>query len=146
MITINLGVTEKYNSELNQFEYEDKGVVRFEYSLRAVYEWEGVYKKPFLKGKLTSEESLDFYIMMALDPVNAEDITPSVARLLSEYIDDPSTATTFSEHGQNGNKSKTGKVYTSEEIYALMATSQIDLEWEYRNLNRLLAVLRVVSS
>ena len=38
-----------------------------------------------------------------------------------------------------------GKIYTAEEIYGLMFMSQIPLEIENRNLNRLLIVLRVIS-
>lgn len=37
------------------------------------------------------------------------------------------------------------KIYTAEEIYGLMFMSQIPLEFENRNLNRLLIVLRVIS-
>lgn len=151
LITIDLGSIEYYDSEKNEFVYEDGGKVRFEYSLKMLYEWEGKWKKPFLKESqdLTSEEALDFYMMMALDPIDEKFMTGEVMKKLSDYINDSQTATKFSSHGnsQNGNNTPSkGKVYTAEELYAMMITAQIPLEFENRNLNRLITILRVISN
>lgn len=149
MITIDLGEIEYYNDSTNEFEYEKGGIVRFEYSLKAIYNWEGKWCKPYLKGGLTDEEALDFYMRMALDPIDAKFITNDVVKVLSKYIDDSHTATTFStvDDGQNGGKSSIkGKVHTAEEFYALMFTAGIPIEFENRNLHRLLVILRIISS
>lgn len=149
MITINLGQLEYYNSAENEFIYEQGGVVRFEYSLKVLYEWEGVWKKPFLKDQagLTNEEVIDFYLRMALDPIDKKFMTRDVMETLSEYVRDPQTATTFTDHvnGQNANKTSS-KTFTSEELYAMMIASNIPLEFENRNLNRLITILRIVST
>lgn len=147
MITIDLGTLEYYDSEKNEFVYEEGGKVRFEYSLKMLYEWEGKWKKAFLKGNknLTTEEAVDFYIMMALDPIDKKFMTGEAMETLSKYVNDPQTATTFAD-GQNGNTSPSkGKIFTSEELYAMMITSNVPLDFENRNLNRLITILRVIS-
>lgn len=146
MLTIDLGRLEYYDSKENQFVYEDGGVVRFEYSLKVLYGWEGVWKKAFLNDKvdLNKEEIIDFYLRMALDPFDPKFLTKEVMSKLSQYIADGSTATQFTAtEGPKGRK--IGKTYTAEEIYALMFTARIPLEFEIRNLNRLLVILKVIS-
>lgn len=149
VLVIDLGTIEYYDSKKNEFIYEQGGIVRFEYSLKVLYKWEGKWKKPFLKGEVTNRELFDFYMTMALDPIDPRFMTEEVMKKLSEYISDSQTATTFSsiEPRQNGNQtSSRGKLYTAEEIYALMFMAQIPLEFEDRNLNRLLVMLKVISS
>lgn len=146
MITIELEDIEYYDSTSNRFMYANGGTVRFEYSLKVLYDWEAKWRKPFLKGELTDEETIDFYLMMALDPIDERCLTEGVMEVLGKYIGDTNTATTFSNHpnGQNGNMNK--KKYTAEEIYALMFAAGVPLEFEERNLNRLLVILRIIAS
>lgn len=149
LITIDLDTIEYYDSNINQFVYEEGGSVRFEYSLKTIYDWESKWRKPFLKGELTDNEWFDFYMMMALDPIDKKFMTDDVMEKLAKYIGDSHTATRFtsSQEGQNGNNGSTkGKVYTAEELYALMIMSNVPLEFENRNLNRLLVTLRIISS
>jgi hypothetical protein len=143
LITIDLGTVEYYNSDSNEFVYDEGGIVRFEYSLKVVYDWECKWKKPFLKGGLTDEEWFDFYLKMALDPIKEHFMTSEVITVLANYITDANTATTFSETQNSGSK---GKVHTSEEIYALMFESGVSIDFENRNLNRLLVILRIISA
>ena len=150
MLTIDLGNIEYYDPTKNEFTYEEGGIVRFEYSLRVLYEWEGVWKKPFLDKnvKLTSDEIIDFYCRMALDPFDIRFLTNKVMNKLANYISDSSTATTFrTPDGEGGSRvNRDGKIYTSEEIYSLMFSAGIPLDFEDRNLNRLLIILRIISS
>lgn len=149
MITIDLGTIEHYNPSDNTFTNLKGGIVRFEYSLKAVYDWEGKWKKPFLKNsELTHEEMFDFCMKMAMDPIDERFLTPEVIDILVRYVADDKTATTFNTiDGQNGNKSNgRGKHHTAEEIYALMFMAQVPLEWEYRNLSRLMVVLRIIDN
>lgn len=142
MISIDLGTIEYYDDNSNQFVYDEGGVVRFEYSLKAIYDWEGKWKKPFLKkDERTDDELVDFYMKMALDPIKEQFITPEIMNILSQYIADSHTATTFASSPQ-GQKAK---IYTAEELYALMTMSSIPLEFENRNLNRLMVILRIIS-
>lgn len=146
MISIDLGTIEYYDGDSNQFVYDKGGVVRFEYSLKAIYDWENKWRKPFLKGGLTDEEIVDFYMRMALDPIKEEFITYDVKVVLAKYIDDSNTATTLSSINKGDGQSNTNKLYTSEELYALMFQANVPLEFENRNLNRLLVILRIVAS
>lgn len=149
MITIDLGNIEYYDGNSNQFIYEEGGVVRFEYSLKAVYEWESRWKKPFLKGDITDEEMIDFYKKMALDPIKEQFLTGYVVKTLTDYISDSNTATTFSTppDGQNGNNPfSKGKIYSAEELYAMMFSAGVPLDFENRNLNRLMVILKIISS
>ena len=149
MISIDVGNIEYYDGSKNQFVYEEGGVISFEYSLKVIYDWEAKYRKPFLKGGLTYMETLDFYTMMALQPIDSQFINDEVMERLSKYISDSNTATVFAtaDEGQNGNKPFTkGKVYTAEELYTYMFANNIPLEFENRNFNRLLTMLRIISN
>lgn len=152
MITIEVEDVEWYDDAKGQFEMVKGGPVRFEYSLLAISEWESIYKKPFLKVTIdgttdvTEEEMIHLFHLMALDPVSRESLRyEGVYTKLSEYMSDDVTATTFSKN-QNGNRRVSPKVYTSEQIYAMMFMNGIPLEWENRNLNRLMVILNVVGS
>lgn len=145
MITIDLGNLEYFDNEANEFVYEQGGIIRFEYSLKAIYEWESRWKKPFLKGELTYGEMIDIYKCMALDEFDIKFLNDNVSKILSDYISDTNTATSFSETPSNGSASVKGKIHTSEEIYAMMFSASIPLEFENRNLNRLLTIIRVIS-
>lgn len=149
MITIDLGTIEYFDGSTNSFSYEKGGVVRFEYSLKALYEWEGRWRKPFLKGELTEKELVDFYMTMAMDPIEEKFLTHDVMMILADYIKDTNTATTFSSgpEGQNGNNPLSKKkLYTAEELYAMMFSAGVSIEWETRNLNRLFVVLNIIGS
>lgn len=147
LITIKKSRTEEYDSETNEFIYHDGSEVSFEYSLKAVFDWESRWKKPFLRNDLTNEESIDFYKTMALGPMDDDFLTVDVIQQLSDYINDPNTATTFTSNFGEGNTggSGKGKINTSEEIYASMFSAGVPLEFENRNLNRLLAILKIIS-
>lgn len=147
MITIDFGTIESFDEKTNAFTYDEVGKIRFEYSLKVLYEWEGKWKKAFLNERevLTNEEIVDFYVKMALDPFDKEYLTKEVMKILAKYISNPNTATRFSSRGPGGSSNTNGKVYTAEEIYARMFTEGIPLEFEHRNLNRLLTILRIIS-
>lgn len=147
MLTLNLGVIEEFDDEKNEFEYHTGGIVRFEYSLRAVYDWEGKWKKPFLTSKLSAEEYLDFYKLMALDPIDDMFLTDDVIMEIVKYISDNHTATSFANHTPSKKgPSRGGKHLTAEEIYANMFSAGVSLEFENRNLNRLFTILKVISA
>lgn len=146
MITIEIDGIEYYDDTLNQFRSFPAKTVTFEYSLFVIAKWESKWKIPFLTAKFKGADPrlIDFYLIMSKDrSLTPEYINENVANTLSKYINDSQTATTFT--AQNDNNSRSTKVYTSEEIYALMFMNHVPLEFEHRNLNRLLAVLRIIS-
>lgn len=144
-ITIDFGIVEEFNDDEQMFNYVEVGKVDFEYSLKALYDWEGKWLKPFKPEELTTEEFLDFCACMSHGKLDRKYISYEVANQLSKYIGEPSTATKIATpNGQNGNKVKQLKTYTSEEIYALMSQHRIPIEFETRNLNRLFTILKII--
>lgn len=148
MITIDVGSLEIYNPTKSEFEYFHGGLVRFEYSLKALYIWEGKWRKPFLKGELTEQELVDFYMTMAIDPIEEKFMTSGLMKQLADYIQEEHTATKFSSHQPKGNGGRVikPKIHTAEELYAIMLSANIPLEFEHRNLNRLLTILKITNS
>lgn len=148
MIRIKFDDLELYDEENNRFIKLPAKTVDFEYSLKAVSEWEAKWQIPFLDMKFAGNDPrlMDFYLCMSMDPtLMVESITPAIAEELSTYMNDPQTATTFS--GQNEDKTfRKPKSYTSEEIYALMIMNNVPLEFENRNLSRLLTILRIIAA
>lgn len=143
MITINLGVIEEYDAKTNTFTTIEGGTVRFEYSLKVIYEWEGIWQKPFLNSKLNDEQYISLFKLMALDPIDEQFITDEVAVELIKYINHTQTATVFSN---NDKTNKSSKYITSEELYVTMFQAGFPLEFENINLNRLLVMLRILSN
>lgn len=149
MISIDLGTIEYYDGINNKFVYEEGGIVEFEYSLKVVYDWEGKWGKPFLKGDANQEELNDFFIRMGNREFKKDFLSESVKKKLIDYIENSHTATKFNtyEDSQNDNNSTSkAKLYTAEELYALMISANVPLEFENRNLNRLLTIMRIVAS
>ena len=145
MITIEFEDLEFFDGE-SFITYPSKSV-NFEYSLLAISKWESKWKIPFLdvdnEFKPNDERLIDFCIFMAMDDnVSKEYFTNSnVVAKLSEYMKDSYTATKFS---QNEPKSYKKHVHTAEELYAMMFLNSVPLEFEKRNLNTLLTVLRII--
>ena len=146
MLTIHLGNIEYFDSKNNQFEYTEGGTVNFEYTLKVVYDWECKWRKPFLKGGLTEQELVDFYKMMAIETLDEKFLTTDVMIEIAEYIAKPNTATTFANHSTESSGPNKPTIYTAESIYAMMFSASIPIEFENRNLNRLLIILRIISS
>ena len=121
-----------------------------EHSLISVQKWEAKWHTQFIdpSRQRTSEESRDYIRCMVVKP-NVENIDPNVFVFIPDnimqkvinYIDDPMTGTTFSQHG---NKAKPRPKKTSaEEIYWQMITLGIPFECRTWHLNQLLTLIHV---
>lgn len=145
MLQIVVPVIEYYDEQKNRFIETKEQTLHLEHSLISLSKWESKWNKPFLSRKdKTQEETLDYIRCMTL----TQNIDPSVySRLSSEnisqvsdYINAPMTATTFSDH-------RTGKadrrIITAELIYYWMINYNIPFECQKWHLNRLLTLIRV---
>lgn len=121
--------------------------LNLEHSLLSVSKWEAIWCKPFLSDKeRTIEETISYIECMTVTPNNVD---PEVYRRIpqseyvrvNEYINSPSTATTFS--GPGGRGSKSGEIRTSELIYYWMTVCNIPFECQKWHLNRLLTLIRI---
>lgn len=146
MLTIKVEPGELFNSETNEF-IEIKGqTLQLEHSLVSISKWESKWKKPYLtKGDKTIEETIDYIRCMTI----TQNVNPNVYSNLSEqnlkdilaYIEDPMSATTFSDYRKGGPK----EIITSEVIYYAMFANNVPLECQKWHLNRLLNLLRIFS-
>lgn len=145
--------TYKENSDGEvEFIIHEGRTIRFEHSLRAVAEWEGKWKKPYLTNspnyEKTPNEVMDYFRCMALDdidPLYISKISSEDLIRMRDYINDTMSAVKFSDDIKSGRRSslsRTGTETTAETIYYEMIQLGIPFECENWNLNRLLMLLR----
>lgn len=146
MITLKLEAVEYYDEATNSFMSFEEQEVDFEFTLKDVALWESKWGVAFLSTELKKNDIrlLDFFLMMSRKPdLPVEYFVDSIVDQLSEYLSDPQSPTTFAS--QNEDKHKNVKIHTADEIYAMMFMNHIPIEFEDRNLNRLLGILRIIS-
>lgn len=119
--------------------------LQLEHSLVSLSKWESKHHKFFLnKNGKTTEEMLDYIRCMTLtqnvDPEAYNYLTQENIDDIQAYIDDPMTATTFSE---TGSKANSGEQISSELIYYWMIALNIPPEYQKWHLNRLLTLIKV---
>lgn len=148
MLTIVVPERELYMSESNTFITVREHKLKLEHSLMSIYKWESKWHKSFIN---TTDKSVDetvhyvkcMTITQNVDPLVYKCLTVENFRLINDYINDPMTATTFSD---DHNQKKNRKIITAEVIYARMLMAGIPLECEKWHLNKLLTLLRVCES
>lgn len=152
-LPITIQPKELFDEENNRFINVKETHLVLEHSLISISKWESKYKKPFLVEKSMSnvEEVLYYIKCMTVTPQNVDDIvytclTEDQIKSIVEYINDPMTATWFSDDKQNSTKSKKKEILTSEVIYWQMIALQIPQGFEKWHLNRLLTLIRVCAA
>lgn len=144
MLKIFLPKAEMYDEDRECFINVEECEVRLEHSLRSISKWESFYEKPFLNTELSMDE-MNYYIKcMSIDEELSDDIVNRFGseeyRLVKQYIDKPSTATTIYD---NNGKSGKNTIITSEVIYYWMIAMEIPFECDSWHINRLLMLIRV---
>ena len=147
MLPVTIPKLEFYDSSKKEFFYTEETTLFLEHSLAAISKWEAEYKRPFLdNGKKTVRETIDYIRCMTLNPnVNPlvyTGITDETIQKVDAYIQDPMTATWFTEHE---NKTASRKTVTSELIYYWMTSFGIPFECENWHFNRLMTLIRICS-
>lgn len=146
MLQIIIPATEGWDDEKQEFVALGKEqVLQLEHSLVSISKWESKWHKSFLHTKAkTEEEVLDYIKCMTLTqnvkPEVYTRLTADNIKQINEYIEDPMTATYFSE--EKGGKTSRECV-TSELIYYWMIALNIPIKFEKWHLNRLLTQIRV---
>ncbi len=147
MLEIVIPEKELWDEAKEEFTHTKAQTLRMEHSLVSLSKWESKWKKAFLsKKEKTYEETIDYIRCMTV----TQNVDPDVYKYLSaenikqinEYINDPMTATTFSENKQSGGNHET---LTAEVIYYYMIASNIPFECQKWHLNKLLTLIRVCS-
>lgn len=155
---IHIKPKEIFNEETNRFITVKETTLVLEHSLLSVSKWEANWKKPFLvEGALdTAEKVLDYFKCMTISPQNPDPniylcLTQEDINEIMTYINDPMTATWFSEDRPTNSKQKPKRrlkkeVLTSEVIYWEMIQLQIPIEFQKWHLNRLTTLIRVCNA
>ena len=144
MLKIVIKEGERFNEETSQISYAKETVLHLEHSLISLSKWESKWHKSFLDDQKTEEEMLDYVrcmtIMQNVDPSIYNHLSIDNMKEIKAYLDDPMTATTFSDNRVPRSRQKKT---TAELIYYWMITLQIPVEFEKWHLNRLLTLIRV---
>ena len=145
MLTIEVPEREIYDEAKNEFIKVPRTVLKLEHSLVSISKWEAKYKVPFIsnKQKKTEEQILDYIKFMTITQ-NVDDVvylglTNGNIKAISDYIDDPMTASWVSDD----KKGRNNEAITSELIYWWMTALQIPWEAQKWHLNRLLMLIRI---
>lgn len=121
--------------------------LRFEHTLHSVSKWESFFEKPWFpkteEDKMTPNELLKYIEFMCLDQdVDSLDflyMSESTILTIYEYINSKQTATII----KKTNDKPSSEFTTSEVIYYLMDSYNINWEAQYWHLNRLLTLIGV---
>ncbi len=146
MLQITIPETELFDETRQEFIYVDKPVtITLEHSLVSISKWESKWKKPYISDEeKTVEEVIDYIRCMTI----TQNVNPDIYyalnsehfKAIEEYINDPHTATTFTELGKP-KRSREG--VTSELIYYWMCAYQIPFEAQKWHFNRLMTLIRI---
>lgn len=146
MLRIKVPSAEYFNEKDNSFVFTEEKELQLEHSLVSISKWESKWHVPFLDKKdKTKEQAIDYVRCMCLtqnvDPEVFNRIPSDVMKQINAYIENPMTATTFSDN----KKEKSREIVTSELIYYWMVSLNIPFECQKWHLNRLLTLVRVCS-
>lgn len=144
MLPITVPSREMYDERTNTFFETPCTVLNLEHSLLSLRKWESKWKIPFLSdGERTQEQSIDYIKCMTLNkgvnPLVYLAIDRNIMNEVQRYIDDPMTATTFSDSKPSSKKQK----ITAEIIYYWMVSFRIPFEAQKWHLNQLLTLIKV---
>ena len=141
---------EMFDERTQEFINIPKTTLHLEHSLVSISKWEAKFKKPFIS-KLpqhakTQEETLEYIKFMTItqnvNPVVYLGLTPENIKEISDYIEDPMTASFVNDESSKGHN---GEQVTSELIYWWMTSLQIPWEAQKWHLNRLMMLIRIGS-
>ncbi len=152
MLRVLLPEVEWFDDENDEFIKHKSLWIQMEHSLVSVSQWESKWKKPLLtlldQGGLSSEELLDYFGFMIIDPPTSDTtellarFSPENMQAILEYLGDSQTATVIHERE---NVRSSNRFITSELVYTWMIGLGISKDFETWNVNRLMTFIRTVS-
>lgn len=149
MLQIVVPASEQYDSKNNLFYNTNEQTLLLEHSLISLSKWEAKYKRSFLNSGPQNVDEILFYIKCMTINKNVDDLVYNALNKeniekITDYIDDPMTATTFYDFSNTKGRRKQ-EIVTAEVIYSWMIILQIPIEFEKWHINRLLTLIRVVN-
>lgn len=149
MLQITIPKQEFYDENTNTFINTKETVLTLEHSLVSLSKWESKWCKAFLgENSRSNEETIDYIRCMTITPNVDPNIyyclTQENLKEVSEYIQNPHTASYFYEYNESKEgKAKSKDTITSELIYYWMIALQIPFECQKWHLNRLLTLIKI---
>ena len=150
MLEIHLDGKELWDEKNEQFYYLPECNLKLEHSLLSISKWESKYHKSFIDSEKTSDETFDYIKMMVVEGMPEDEsvflsLSKEQVTQISNYINDPMTATIFSAEDEKDltDTSRKHKFTTSEEIYSWMCAQNIPFECEKWHLNRLIVLIKI---
>lgn len=146
MLSITIPATEQFDEIRGEFVNTKEHTLQLEHSLVSISKWESKWHKSFINTKdKTNEETIDYIKCMTLNKNIPDEVYTCLTQKnvddINRYIEDPMTATTFSD---DKNSPKSREILTSELIYYYMIASGIPIdECQKWHINRLLTLIRV---
>ena len=144
MLRITIPAIEKWDEEKQEFVYTKSQTLCLEHSLVSISKWEAKWHKSFLSTtNKSTEEVIDYVKCMTItqnvpDEVYANLTNANVSEV-SDYIQEPMTATTFAQDNSKPNRD----IITAELIYYWMISFNIPMECQKWHINRLMTLIRV---
>lgn len=154
MLTVTIPDYEGFNQETQEFISVKGATLQLEHSLISLKKWEQKWHVPFLQNEnKTSAQILDYIRCMTInpgvDPRLYYVIPPNIVKTITDYINDPMTATWFNDKtksdGKIGAQNKKGEIVTAEIIYYWMISLNVPVEFQKWHLNSLLTLIRVIN-
>lgn len=144
MLTITVSARELFDDKTQMFISIKEQTLYLEHSLISIRRWESTWQKPyFSKGQKTIKETYDYIRCMSVNrEIDVETVMALTNTQMSEitnYINSPMTATTFSKDDTPPSR----QIMTAELIYWQMINSGIPFECQKWHINQLLTLLRV---
>ena len=152
MLEITVPADEVFDETNNRFvKINREFTVHLEHSLVSISKWESKYHKSFLDSPNKTDEELKQYVRFMLISQNVSDemfnrivSNASIIKQINKYMQDPMTATSFSDKRiTNGNQPPKKSYVTTEQIYSAMSRWQIPYTCEKWHINRLLTLIKV---
>ena len=144
MLEITIPKQRLFNEETYEFMNVDETKLCLEHSLVSLSKWESKWHKPFISSEKSKEEIMDYIKFMTItknvNPIVYNALTDENVIQIKNYIDDPMTATTFS---QKNNGEHNSEIITAELIYYWMIELKIPVEFQKWHINRLITLIRV---
>lgn len=145
MLELTVPDKEFYNEVTGEFFTKPGGPLVLEHSLLSISKWESKTKKPFLYTMAKSmkpDEFIEYVKCMTVNrpkPEVYENIDLDILDKVRAYMEDPMTATWFSEK----DKRRSREIVTAEVVYYWMTALQIPFECEKWHFNRLMTLITV---
>ena len=142
-------INDGWDPAKKEFVSQKGATLTLEHSLVSLQKWESKWHVPYMSTEnKTPEMILDYIKCMVVFPHEFDEnvlnyIPKGELENVIKYINDPMTATTFSDTSKNDGKSKKKEIITAEVIYYWMIALNIPMDYRKWHLNQLLTLIHV---